>query len=196
MDRTSKHAASIGILGYNLCFGGDYGNTYRELVKGGGASACHILHLVYSQVLVDSTSAWKRRVLSTACVEIDDDCWRTLQANTKRMRWGNKVRFFRDINEITANDLLQAAKLLPGEAYLLAGGPPCQSFSTAGNRQSIRDPRGSLLYKYVEMVRDTRPRFLSLRMFAEFFLQLLSMALEEKGPSYPPLEPEEELGSF
>ena len=38
-----------------------------------------------------------------ACVEIDDDCRRTLQANTKRLRWGNKVWVFRDINEITAN---------------------------------------------------------------------------------------------
>ncbi|NLJ59556.1 MAG: DNA cytosine methyltransferase [Firmicutes bacterium] len=132
-----------------------------------------------------------------ACVEIDDDCRRTLQTNTKRMRWGNKVRFFRDINEITANDLLQAAKLLPGEAYLLAGGPPCQSFSTAGNRQSIRDPRGSLLYKYVEMVGDTRPRFFVF----ENVRGILSAAikhrpLKKRGPSYPPLEPEEELGSL
>jgi DNA (cytosine-5)-methyltransferase 1 len=35
---------------------------------------------------------------------------------------------------------------------LLAGGPPCQSFSILGNRNSFKDPRGSLVYEYVRLM--------------------------------------------
>lgn len=49
----------------------------------------------------------------------------------------------------------------PADHYgldLIAGGPPCQSFSVAGNRLGIDDPRGGLLLKFVELICELKPR--------------------------------------
>jgi len=43
---------------------------------------------------------------------------------------------------------------------LLVGGTPCQSFSIAGMRQGLDDPRGQLMLVYLEIVRRYRPRWI------------------------------------
>jgi DNA (cytosine-5)-methyltransferase 1 len=43
---------------------------------------------------------------------------------------------------------------------LLVGGTPCQSFSVAGLRQGLADPRGSLLLTYLAIADRYRPRWL------------------------------------
>ena len=47
-----------------------------------------------------------------------------------------------------------------GAIDLLVGGTPCQSFSVAGLRQGLRDPRGGLMLTYLEIARSFRPRWL------------------------------------
>jgi len=42
---------------------------------------------------------------------------------------------------------------------LLVGGTPCQSFSVAGLRKGLDDPRGNLTLAFVQLVRRTRPRW-------------------------------------
>lgn len=44
------------------------------------------------------------------------------------------------------------------EVSAVIGGPPCQGFSTAGNRQST-DPRNSLIFNYFAVVESFRPRW-------------------------------------
>jgi len=48
---------------------------------------------------------------------------------------------------------------LKGKIDLIAGGPPCQGFSSAGKRNPD-DPRNSLIDEYLQIVRLIRPRFL------------------------------------
>ena len=43
---------------------------------------------------------------------------------------------------------------------LLVGGTPCQSFSVAGLRKGLDDPRGSLMLVYLALARRYRPRWL------------------------------------
>ena len=43
---------------------------------------------------------------------------------------------------------------------LLVGGTPCQSFSVAGLRAGLDDPRGSLMLVYLAIARRYRPRWL------------------------------------
>ena len=50
-------------------------------------------------------------------------------------------------------------RALRGTVGLIAGGPPCQGFSTAGRRVHS-DPRNSLLLSYLQMVKMVRPHFL------------------------------------
>lgn len=46
---------------------------------------------------------------------------------------------------------------LTDEVDLMAGGPPCQGFSSAGRRQAA-DPRNALMDSYLKLVRKVRPR--------------------------------------
>ena len=56
-------------------------------------------------------------------------------------------------------EILEATGLRVGELDLLVGGPPCQSFSTAGKRRTVQDPRGTLLWDFLRFVEVLRPRF-------------------------------------
>lgn len=42
----------------------------------------------------------------------------------------------------------------------LVGGPPCQSFSSAGSQRSLDDPRGQLFLDFVRLARELRPRII------------------------------------
>lgn len=42
---------------------------------------------------------------------------------------------------------------------ILVGGTPCQSFSIAGFRKGIRDPRGALALAYCQIAQEKRPRW-------------------------------------
>src|SRR3989344_1240798 len=100
-----------------------------------------------------------------------------------------------DINKIDPFDVLKKVGYKPGEITLLCGGPPCQSFSTAGNRLSIKDSRGNLIFTFIKWVDALKPRFFLM----ENVRGLLSAAikhrpLNERGNGKP-LEMEEEQGS-
>ena len=43
---------------------------------------------------------------------------------------------------------------------LLVGGTPCQSFSVAGLRQGLEDPRGNLMLTYLAMAEQLKPKWL------------------------------------
>lgn len=74
----------------------------------------------------------------------------------------------RDIREVTATQLCEAAGVAPGELDLFDGSPPCASFSTAGKRhedwgtvKSYSDTRqrtDDLFFEYVRLVEGVRPR--------------------------------------
>ena len=48
----------------------------------------------------------------------------------------------------------------PGSIDVLVGGTPCQSFSVAGLRKGLDDPRGNLALVYLAMVDRLRPRWI------------------------------------
>lgn len=85
-------------------------------------------------------------------VEIDPACCETLHANRPDLRIINK-----DITQTSSQEILDKAGLKVGEAALVIGGPPCQSFSLAGLRKGLEDDRGKLLFEYVRVVRETIP---------------------------------------
>jgi len=63
-----------------------------------------------------------------------------------------------DINEILKNYRIELEKL-QGQVDLVAGGPPCQGFSSAGRRNK-NDKRNKLVDSYIEFIRIVKPRFL------------------------------------
>jgi len=66
------------------------------------------------------------------------------------------------IKDLTGADLLRAAGVRTGaEVDLVAGGPPCQGFSTAGMKDEC-DPRNTLIGDFIRIVKEIRPRYFLL----------------------------------
>ena len=129
-------------------------------------------------------------------VEIDRDCRATLEGNRATFAYPDYA-LLTDVTAVEADGLLRASGLAPGEASLVAGGAPCQSFSTAGHRLSVNEPRGTMFDHFVRVVEAAQPRFFVF----ENVRGILSAALQHRplnrrGKGHPPLSPDEELGSF
>jgi DNA (cytosine-5)-methyltransferase 1 len=64
-----------------------------------------------------------------------------------------------DVRDLTADTILRSGSIAPESLDLVAGGPPCQSFSTAGRRMGLDDPdRGALVFEFVRLLTELRPK--------------------------------------
>ena len=62
-----------------------------------------------------------------------------------------------DIAEATGEKILNATGMDVGDLDILDGSPPCQGFSTVGNRV-LDDPRNVLFQQHMRLVRELRPK--------------------------------------
>lgn len=69
-------------------------------------------------------------------------------ANTYRKNIGSQI-VCEDVNKIPIESIPQADVVI--------GGPPCQSFSLAGNRNT-EDERGRLIWKYIQIIEHVQPQ--------------------------------------
>ncbi|WP_204520157.1 DNA (cytosine-5-)-methyltransferase [Silvibacterium dinghuense] len=69
----------------------------------------------------------------------------------------NIVALPADGDVINAGDFTKIGKEDVGAIDLLAGGTPCQSFSIAGNRAGLDDPRGNLTIEFARLADRLRP---------------------------------------
>ncbi|MEI6452050.1 MAG: DNA cytosine methyltransferase [Actinomycetes bacterium] len=65
-----------------------------------------------------------------------------------------------DICLLTARDLRPDGEDASWRPDLLAGGPPCQPFSSAGKERGVTDPRGRLFVEFVRLAAELRPRLI------------------------------------
>ncbi len=95
-----------------------------------------------------------------ACVEKDAACCATIRQNQLAGRLDKSLKVFEsDITNVNPYEVLSDLELKPGELDLIVGGPPCQSFSTAGKRGTVQDPRGTLLWQYLRFIEVIKPKF-------------------------------------
>lgn len=93
-------------------------------------------------------------IVPRVCVENDLVCVKTIRTNRPDLPVIDQ-----NIEKISGRQLLKAAGLKKREAFVVYGGPPCQAFSTAGNRKSIHDSRGNLILEFVRIIEEVRPKY-------------------------------------
>lgn len=95
-----------------------------------------------------------------ACVESVPAFCDTIRRNRDAGRIGSRrLRIYEtDIRHLDPAQLLADLGLSPGDVDVVAGGPPCQSFSTSGRRGTVQDPRGTLLWQFLRFIDHLRPK--------------------------------------
>ncbi len=77
--------------------------------------------------------------------DFDKMCWETFEKNHSVKIDG------RSIVEVKSEEIPNADGFI--------GGPPCQSWSLAGEMRGIKDKRGQLFYEYIRILKDKKPKF-------------------------------------
>ena len=124
-----------------------------------------------------------------AC-EVDKFCRQTIALNKPN------TALLSDINDYDAKTIRAEAGLnATDEIDLIAGGPPCQAFSTAGKRQGFNDDRGNVFLKYIDLAIELNPKYIVI----ENVRGLLSCPMDhrphdQRGKDFPDLNEDELKG--
>ena len=125
----------------------------------------------------------------TVALDISEDSYRNLKANRPKIPF-----LLGDIKRFSTADILKEAELKPGEVDVITGGPPCQPFSPAGKRQSLKDPRAAPLMDFIRVIKEARPKiFIMEEVPGILSARIKHVPIKERGKR--PLTPEEEPGS-
>lgn len=105
--------------------------TFIEVCAGGGGLSAGLMHAGCTPLLLN---------------DFNPDCCKTLKQNHPNV---NVVGGSMD--EIDYTPYI-------GRVDLLTGGVPCQSFSQAGLRKGLDDPRGDLMMKFIDILYVVKPK--------------------------------------
>lgn len=107
---------------------------------------------------------------TVAAVDSDKDCIATLRSTKAALVpiSGHAGRHYLEDTKIIHARIenVRAVDLRPANAAngwapdFLAGGPPCQPFSSAGKQLSLEDPRGKLFEHFVRLADELRPKYI------------------------------------
>ena len=106
---------------------------------------------------------------TVSALDFDADSVATLKLNqAARIRVPRSNRCFLEETKILQADVAEVARadLVPEGAKrswrpdVLAGGPPCQPWSSAGKQRGLDDPRGRLFEHFVRLADELKPRYI------------------------------------
>jgi len=135
--------------------------TYIDLFAGCGGLSLGLFN----------SGLWKGKF----AIEKNPDAFETLNynliENKNHFDWPNWLpKSNHNINEVIEK-YPEKLKSLRGSIDMVAGGPPCQGFSTAGRRQE-NDTRNKLIHSYIKFIRLVQPKvifFENVRGFTQKF---------------------------
>ena len=78
--------------------------------------------------------------------EYDKTIWETYEKNFRK-----KILNKQSIKDVKISEIPDCDGII--------GGPPCQSWSEAGALRGINDERGKLFLKYVDIIKEKKPKF-------------------------------------
>ncbi len=89
------------------------------------------------------------------CLDYIDDCKETHEFNFKNVPF-----ICDDITNVNGKDILKIANVKKGEITLIAGGPPCQGFSTVnGKSRFLENPKNKLFVEFVRIIDEIKPEW-------------------------------------
>lgn len=77
---------------------------------------------------------------------------------THRRNFPSTIHLEKDVSKLTGAELLSLSSMVHGELDGLVGGPPCQGFSSIGNKDAD-DTRNGLFSDFFRLVAETQPAF-------------------------------------
>lgn len=94
--------------------------------------------------------------------DIDPYAISTIQANqaSSRKYFKDTVIEAADVRDTRGNEILTKAGKRKGDIHAIVGGPPCQSWSSAGHQRGFEDPRGQLFRDYVRLACELDVRWI------------------------------------
>lgn len=88
-----------------------------------------------------------------AC-EFNKYCRMTINANKP------DIALIGDITKYSSNKILEYAGVPAGRKVdVIVGGPPCQAFSSAGNRKGFEDSRGNVFLTFIDRIVEIQPTY-------------------------------------
>ena len=123
-----------------------------------------------------------------AAIEIDP-----IHCATHEYNFPDSTTICASVVDLTGESIRERSGLLGTDIDVVFGGAPCQGFSLIGKR-ALADPRNQLVFHYVRLVRELRPKYcvfenvkgLTLGKHAQFLAELIA-ALGDAG--YVVLQP-------
>lgn len=89
--------------------------------------------------------------------EFDKKIIPTIEANKPKSA---KKIYNCDIRELSATKIMKDLDIEKGELFAIVGGPPCQSFSTAGKRLGLKDERGNVFLHFLNISIELNPKYI------------------------------------
>lgn len=117
-----------------------------------------------------------------AC-EVDSASRETININAPEMG------LIGDIRAYSTQEILEFAGVKDkSQIDIIAGGPPCQAFSSAGKRMGLADDRGNVFLKFIEVIEEIRPRYAVIENVRGLLSSAYSINLEPEEEKFLPSE--------
>lgn len=120
-----------------------------------------------------------------------------IEPNTRKTILLNRpdIGLIGDINAYNAADVRKFAGISEDqEIDLIIGGPPCQAFSTAGQRKGFDDARGNVFLTFIDRVLELRPKYAVIENVRGILSAPFESEETAKSFGFVPETPEEKKG--
>lgn len=120
-----------------------------------------------------------------------------IEPNTRKTILLNRpnIGLIGDINKYSALDIRKFANILGHqEIDLVIGGPPCQAFSTAGQRKGFQDSRGNVFLTFIDRILELKPKYAVIENVRGILSAPFESPEVEKRFGFAPRTPEELKG--
>lgn len=120
-----------------------------------------------------------------------------IEPNTRKTILLNKpnIGLIGDINTYNADEIRKFAKISKDqEIDLIIGGPPCQAFSTAGQRKGFDDARGNVFLTFIDRILELRPKYAVIENVRGILSAPYESEETSKSFGFAPKTPEDKKG--